>query len=161
MKQQGPSKYDMLVQKLAVSLSDVVVLRSLAQGYHWNVKGSDFSERHKFFAKIYEDIDSSIDPLAENILKQGHDSPYMLQDFVSLTNIEPQMRMSGWDRPMLGSLVEANAVTIEGLKDVFDLANECREQGLADFIGGRIDMHQKWQWQLKATLVDKEELEGY
>lgn len=151
----------MLVQKLAVSLSDVVVLRSLAQGYHWNVKGSDFSERHKFFAKIYEDIDSSIDPLAENILKQGHDSPYMLQDFVSLTNIEPQMRMSGWDRPMLGSLVEANAVTIEGLKDVFDLANECREQGLADFIGGRIDMHQKWQWQLKATLVDKEELEGY
>lgn len=161
MNQQGPNKYEALIQKLAVSLSDVVVLRSLAQGYHWNVKGSDFSERHDFFAEIYEDLDSSVDSLAENILKQGHDAPYMLQDFVSLTNIEPQLRMTGWDRPMLGSLVEANEVTIEGLKDVFDLANDCREQGLADFIGGRIDMHQKWQWQLKATLVDKEELEDY
>lgn len=161
MKQQGPNKYDTLIQKLAVSLADVIVMRSLAQGYHWNVKGSDFSERHDFFAEIYEDLDSSIDPLAENILKLGNDAPYMLQDFVELSNIEPQMRMSGWDRPMLGSLVEVNSVVIEGLKDVFDLADECREQGLADFIGGRIDMHQKWQWQLKATLVDKEELEGY
>jgi starvation-inducible DNA-binding protein len=161
MKEQGPSKYDMLVQKLAASLSDVIVMRALAQGYHWNVKGSNFSERHEFFAEIYEDLDSSVDPLAENILKQGHDAPYMLQDFVSLTNIDPQIRMTGWDRPMLGSLVEVNAVTIAGLKDLFDIANECREQGLADFIGGRIDMHQKWQWQLKAILVDKEELEDY
>lgn len=151
----------MLVQKLAASLSDVIVMRALAQGYHWNVKGSNFSERHEFFAEIYEDLDSSVDPLAENILKQGHDAPYMLQDFVSLTNIDPQIRMTGWDRPMLGSLVEVNAVTIAGLKDLFDIANECREQGLADFIGGRIDMHQKWQWQLKAILVDKEELEDY
>lgn len=157
---QGPDPKTLLASKLATLLADLTILRSLAQGYHWNVKGSNFPQYHEFFATIYDDISSSIDPIAENIRKLGYDSPYLLQDFIELSTIADQQRQIGWERPMLGSLLEANAIVIGELKAAFDFADESREQGVADFLSGRIDMHMKWDWQLKATLVDSEELEG-
>lgn len=146
-----------LAQKLALTLSDVVIFRSLAQGYHWNVKGSDFTENHAFFAAIYGDVDGSVDPLAENILKLGFDAPYLLQDFLSLGYLAEQGRIGGSARSMLESLAETNAVIIEHYMDAFDCADSCRQQGIADFLAGRIDAHQKWQWQLAATLAGDDE----
>lgn len=146
-----------LAQKLALTLSDVVILRSLAQGYHWNVKGPDFYEYHAFFAAIYDDVDDSVDPLAENIRKLGFDAPYLLQDFLSLGYLAEQGRIGGNSRAMLESLAQANAVVVEHYMDAFDCAEECRQQGVADFLAGRIDLHQKWQWQLAATLAGEDD----
>jgi DNA-binding ferritin-like protein len=53
---------------------------------------------------------------------------------------------------MVESLVQINEGLIEELKALFRLANELDEQGIANFTADRIDAHQKWQWQLKATL---------
>jgi DNA-binding ferritin-like protein len=33
----------------------------------------------------------------------------------------------------------------------FNTANESNQQGIANFIAERIDMHQKWNWFLKAS----------
>lgn len=157
---QGPNPKTVLASQLATLLADLTILRSLAQGYHWNIKGPNFPQYHDFFAAIYDDVSGSIDPMAENIRKLGHDSPYLLQDFLGLSNIADQQRQVGWERPMLGSLLEANAVVADELKIALKAAEQCNEQGIVDFLGGRIDMHMKWDWQLKATLVDSEELEG-
>lgn len=142
-----------LAKKLAEVLGDVVVLRSLVQGYHWNVKGIEFSQLHDFFATIYEDLDGSVDPLAENIRKINYDAPYFLTDFIELSSVPPQERITGDSMRMLGSLLESNEVVIGCLKEAFRAANECGEDGIADFLAGRIDMHQKWQWQLRAHLA--------
>jgi DNA-binding ferritin-like protein len=40
---------------------------------------------------------------------------------------------------------------LNDLKKAFDIANQANEQGIANFIAERIDMHAKWDWQLKAT----------
>jgi starvation-inducible DNA-binding protein len=140
-----------LGEKLAHLLSDVVSLGFLAQGYHWNVKGMNFSQFHKFFAKIYEDIDSAIDPLAENIRKLGFDAPYLLEDFQGMTCIR-QERLGGDPLAMLSSLAETNSIVSNCYVGAFTLAESCNEQGIADFLAGRIDMHAKWQWQLEASL---------
>jgi len=52
---------------------------------------------------------------------------------------------------MAKDLLEANGEVIEKLKTVFHTANDADEQGIANFIAERIDMHQKWSWQLKAS----------
>ena len=39
------------------------------------------------------------------------------------------------------------------LKNAFDVANQENEQGIANFIAERIDKHQKWNWQLKSSLM--------
>jgi hypothetical protein len=42
---------------------------------------------------------------------------------------------------------------IEELKSAFSLMDAANEQGVADFIAGRIDAHQKWSWQLASSLT--------
>ena len=140
-----------LGEKLAHLLSDVVALGFLTQGYHWNVKGMNFAQFHDFFAEIYEDVTSAIDPLAENIRKLGFDAPYLLEDFQGMTCIH-QERLGGDPLAMLGSLAEVNSIVSNCYVGAFALADSCNEQGIADFLAGRIDMHAKWQWQLEASL---------
>ncbi len=140
-----------LAEKLSHLLADVVTASHIAQGYHWNVKGINFPQLHEFFSDIYEDIDGSIDPLAENIRKIGYDSPYLIVDFLELSCLE-ERRVTGSAEDMLASLARVNARIIECLNGAFGVAEECYEQGIMDFLAGRIDMHQKWQWQIESTL---------
>jgi DNA-binding ferritin-like protein len=54
---------------------------------------------------------------------------------------------------MLASLYEANNNIIADLEKAFNYAsNNANEQGVADLIASRIDMHQKWEWQLRSTI---------
>ena len=142
---------DDLAKSLMCLLSDTVIFKFLAHGYHWNVRGAEFTQFHDFFAEIYEDADGAIDPLAENLRKLGYDAPFLLEDFLSLTCI--QTRPVGYDPiAMSASLYEANGSIIEYYKTAFDQADACREQGIANFLAERIDMHQKWHWQLGTTI---------
>jgi len=52
---------------------------------------------------------------------------------------------------MAKALLTANESVIKTLNDVFKKATKADQQGIADFISGRIDMHQKWAWQLRAS----------
>jgi starvation-inducible DNA-binding protein len=143
-----------LAESLAKLLSDVKVFSATAQGYHWNVKGPNFSEYHKFFGKIYEDAESSVDPLAENILKLGFDSPYFLEDFLDLSDLSGQERIiDGNAMAMVQSLYLLNKMVIGCTIRAFEIANMSPEtQSIADFLAGRLDAHQKWNWQLGAIL---------
>ena len=142
-----------LAQHLAKALSSSVVFKFLAQGYHWNVKGKDFYSLHELFGDVYEDIDGAIDPLAELIRKLGFDAPYFLSDFLEMSCVEGGRRLSNNADEMLVSLHTENNKLIDDIKKAFNYAsNNANEQGVADFLAGRIDMHQKWEWQLRSTI---------
>lgn len=143
--------HEKLAEKLAVCLADTVTYKFIAQGYHWNVKGPEFSQFHDFFGTLYEDADSAIDPLAENIRRLGYDSPFTLEDFISLTCLSVQPT-SGDPMEMAANLYEINCHLKECLTDAFDCANSCNEQGVANFLAERIDMHSKWVWQVGTTI---------
>ena len=140
-----------LVHKLSCLLADVVAYKFTAHGFHWNVRGAEFTQFHEFFQELYEDADSAIDPIAENIRKLGYDSPFTLQDFLSLSCIE--VRPTGGD-PIAMSLVlhGINQILRDSLLEAFNIANAMNQQGIANFLAERIDMHDKWLWQL-GTIV--------
>jgi starvation-inducible DNA-binding protein len=140
-----------LVHKLSCLLADTTAYKFTAQGFHWNVRGIEFSQYHKFFQKLYEDADSAVDPLAEHIRKLGYDAPFTLQDFVSLSCIE--VRPTGGD-PVAMSLVlhGINQTLRDSLLEAFEIANALNQQGVINFLAERIDMHDKWLWQL-GTIV--------
>lgn len=140
----------MLAEELSRLLGNVVDLYFRAHGYHWNVEGEDFHQYHALFSDIYEDVYSSIDPLAENIRKLGEYAPFKLSTFVELSSLEDS-RVAPTTGAMAADLLLANQHVLELLKGVFHVANDADEQGIANFIAERIDMHQKWAWQLKAS----------
>jgi len=146
-----------VVESIAECLGNTVVMYFKAHGHHWNVEGQDFREFHDFFADIYEDVYGSIDDMAEEIRKLGAPAPYRLFDFDNLSSIEDAE--VGTDcQAMVQDLLASNEVLIASLDKLFAIATNENEQGLADFVAGRITMHKKWRWQLKASLKSGEHI---
>lgn len=139
-----------LIDALNDALSNATVLYFSAHRAHWNVEGPDFHEYHSLFNEIYDDIYGSIDPLAENIRKiGGYPDP--------LSNLEDEAEFSDDSattdaKALAANLYMKNESYLEMLKDIFNIASDDNEQGIANFIADRIDMHQKWSWQLKSSL---------
>lgn len=139
-----------LIKSLKVLVSDVVTFYFMAHGYHWNVEGQDFSQYHSLFSEIYEDAYSSIDPIAENIRKLDDYAPFSLQKFLDLRTLEFKDVQPN-PKAMAKSLLTANEALLKSLKKAFDEAQKQNEQGIMNFLADRIDNHNKWSWQLRAS----------
>jgi len=141
-----------LCQLLAEQLSDVVAFKFIAHGYHWNVKGSQFTEYHSLFGMIYEDANEAIDPLAENILKLGYDAPFRLSDFQQLRELDEPALTPDTPAAMAASLLDLNDDIIDGYNEAYAQSQVENQQGVANFLAERIDAHQKWSWQLRSSI---------
>ena len=137
---------------LRVLLSDVVSFYLRAHGFHWNVEGPDFSEYHALFEAIYSDVYESIDPIAENIRKLGEYAPFTLAAFASARTLDDSPLAKPDAVTLASDLFDANDQVLDTLRQTFHAANDNDEQGVANFIAERIDMHQKWAWQLRSSI---------
>ncbi len=140
-----------LPMALQVVLANAVSMYLSASGAHWDVTGPDFAEYHDLFGDIYEDVQGSIDPLAENILKLGGRAPTAIEQYAQMARV-PSISDTGEPRGFAAQLAVVNDVMIGNLQDAFAVADASNEQGVANFLAERIDMHQKWRWQLRASL---------
>ena len=147
-----PTKQDLAI-RLADLLGDVVTFKFLAHGFHWNVRGINFAQYHEFFGDIYQDADSSIDPIAENIRKLNYDAPFTLPSFMESAD-EAVPTDSTDPLEMSRSLYIANEDVRESIVMTLALADELEEQGIVNFLAERQDQHSKWQWQLRAIVGD-------
>ena len=141
-----------LVKQLQILLADVSVFYHTVHEFHWNVEGKDFYEYHKLFDEIVSDTYESIDPIAENIRKLGSKTKYKMSDLLSIANIKESKGISDTTEALTKELFVLNSTVIETLKKTFNVANKENEQGVANFIAERIDMHQKWAWFLKSSI---------
>jgi DNA-binding ferritin-like protein len=58
---------------------------------------------------------------------------------------------------MVAELYQDNQRMVELLKEAFTCANDCNEQGIANFLAERIDAHGKHGWFLRSILkTDRE-----
>jgi len=140
-----------LADALRNLLSDVVAFYLEAHGAHWNVVGDDFTQYHDLFGEIYSDVYESIDPLAENIRKLGAAAPFDLRDIASDPSVGSA---SGAVNPedLCEELYASNSVILLKILSCFNMATSFSEQGIANFLAERQDMHKKWAWQLSASL---------
>jgi len=129
---------------LAAILEASFALYARAHEAHWNVSGSDFAEYHALFGEIYEDVLGSVDPLAESIRKLGSLAPALVVEARDATSVEPAV--------LAQALLDDNEALIGAIRAAFDIATAAGQQGIANFLAERQDMHQKWSWQLRASL---------
>jgi starvation-inducible DNA-binding protein len=146
----------MLADDLKTLLATQYAFVIKAQFFHWNVEGSDFSQLHKFFGKIYEEVNEAIDATAEYIRILEEYTPGSFERFQELSLITGQIKVPR-ARLMLQELLADNQVVIDLLNQCFSSAEQENQQGIADFIAGRIDAQGKHGWMLKAFLKDNRE----
>ena len=122
----------------------------VAHGYHWNVEGPDFSQYHDLFGTIYEDVYSSIDPIAEDLRKLDEYAPFTLSKFIELRTVE-SVEVAPNPKAMAKALLKVNEGVLVTIGKAFASATKANEQGIANFLSERENMHKKWHWQLTAS----------
>lgn len=139
---------DTLKTLLATSYAFVIK----TQNFHWNCEGPDFPQYHEFLGNLYEEVyDNAIDQTAELIRQIGSYTPGSITRFAELSQIPDQTKIPRAEL-MIAELEQDNAKILAMWKEAFHIAEEADEQGIADFIAGRIDAHGKHGWMLRSIL---------
>lgn len=145
---------DELIASTRVLLANTFVMYFKAHTFHWNIEGMHFSQYHDFFGNIYEDVYGAIDPTAEEMRALDAYAPISLMELYNDKTIQEETTRLVFIRDMLSSLQTANEKVIESLNKVFDIATREKKQGIADFVAGRIDVHNKHAWMIRSSLKE-------
>ncbi len=140
-----------LVYELRKVLANTFVMYYKAHVAHWNVEGMSFDSLHKFFGELYGDLHGAVDPIAEHLRGLGVYAPVSLSGLMSECEVPEDTGVL--DAPdMIVGLVAANDLVRASLYRAHIEADEAKEYGVVNYLEARIDMHDKWAWQLRSHL---------
>jgi len=140
-----------LTTAIKVLLANATVMYYKAHQFHWNIEGTEFTQYHEFFGDIYTDVYNSIDPIAEFLRKLDDYAPVSLDELFKYKTLQEETTRVVLLADILQKLIAANEEVLVSLNKVFALASASNKQGIADFVAGRIDAHDKHNWFLKAS----------
>ena len=141
----------MLSDNLKVLLASTNALAIKAQNFHWNVEGPDFPQYHKFFNKLYEDVSATIDPIAEYIRVLDSYTPGSLKRYAELSIIEDQVMIPRAEL-MFAELLHDIQRMGEVVEQLFEVATNERQQGIANFMAELQDLYGKKAWMIRSVL---------
>lgn len=140
-----------LIELMKKVLADTFTLYLKAHNFHWNVEGPNFSEYHLFFSGLYEELYGAVDPIAEHIRALQAYAPGSLKRFSELTQIEDELNIPS-PLEMMQKLHHDNQIVLDTLNMTIKFANNLEKQGLVNFLGGRIEIHEKHAWMLRSFI---------
>lgn len=77
-----------LEQSLNELLADLNVFYRKLQNYHWNAQGKDFFRTHEKLEELYNEVNESIDEIAEHILILKGQPLGTLKDYLATSTIQ-------------------------------------------------------------------------
>ena len=139
-----------LIEAMTVFLANNFSLYYLTSAFHWNVEGEDFYELHLLFEKIYGDVYDQVDIIAEKIRQLRAYPPTCPIKLLELSSIGLDTRPA-CSHDMVKILEKANVDIQTIIMNAFNAAQACNDQGNMNYLAGRLEMHKKWAWMLRAT----------
>jgi starvation-inducible DNA-binding protein len=133
------------------AFADTFLFYLQAHYYHWNVEGRYFSQDHKLFQKIYEDVQEAIDKFAEELRSMGTYAPGIFDRLKELSTIHQSDEIPTAEK-MYSNLIDSNEKVLKSLDAAFDILEANHLHGFSNFIADRMDAHSKHGWMLKSTL---------
>lgn len=140
----------MLTDLLKKSLADTFAFYLKTQFYHWNVEGNDFYQYHELFGDIYEEVQGSVDMLAEQIRTLDEYAPGSLSRFKELTSITEDTIIPD-STTMAKNLLVENSKVIISLTAAYKQAEQDGKLGVSNFLQDRLTAHRKHEWFLRAS----------
>jgi starvation-inducible DNA-binding protein len=141
-----------VVTMLNKRLADTFVLYTKTLNYHWNITGPEFIQLHELLHEQYEELEESIDEIAERVRKMGGFALGTLDEFKQNSAIEEQPgRIPEWTE-MLQRLVDDHETVIRQLREDTDTTEELGDMFTNDFLIGLAQGHETMAWKLRAHL---------
>ncbi len=141
----------MLTDKLKKVHADAFTFYLKAHFYHWNVEGPNFPQYHDFLQNLYQEVFASIDTLAELIRTLDSYAPGTLTRLKELTTIEETDDVPD-AKTMMTRLLQENNILRASLLSAYKIADTLGEVGIANFLQGRIQAHEKHSWMLRSIV---------
>ncbi len=139
-----------LGNSMKVVLADTFGMFLKTWNFHWNVEGPNFAEYHKLFGDIYEELFGAVDAVAEQIRSLDEYSPGSYARFKELTTVEDEVKIPT-ATVMIEKLLATNDQVIDSLNKAMEQAKIANNEGIVNFLGGRLEVHGKHGWFLRAT----------
>jgi len=141
---------DELAAALKIALANTFVMYFRAHSYHWNVEGPNFNDYHGYFGGLYDEVYGAVDPIAEHIRAIDKYAPISIADLYDAKTISEDGTLITSTQQMFANLVSSNNEVIASLNKAQELAVYAKQQGLANFLQDRLDVHAKHGWQLRS-----------
>ncbi len=136
---------------LSKLLADSYAVYLKTHGYHWNVRGPNFSQLHALFMAQYTEMWTAIDEVAERIRALGELAPQGYGAFGNLSSIKDGDPTKGANG-MLKDLIASHEALISTLYGILPAAQEAGDEVTAGLITDRLTAHEKHVWMLKSSL---------
>ncbi len=148
-----PEHLKAVATSLGKILSDEFLLSLKTRRAHWNVEGADFHSKHLFFEGQYNQLDETIDSLAERIRALGHFPPATMKEFLQQTHLTEQSREKNNSEGHIRELLSDHESIIMHIRGNIDgYVTALRDAGSSDYITSLLEMHEKMAWMLRASL---------
>ena len=153
MTNTGPTAKDRkaVAEGLAKLLADTYAVYLKTHGYHWNVRGPNFSQLHTLFMAQYTEMWTAIDEVAERIRALGELAPQGYGAFGNLSSIKDGDPSKNAEE-MLNDLIASQETLIGTLYAILPAAQEAGDEVSASLISDRLTAHEKHLWMLRASL---------
>lgn len=119
--------------------------------YHWNVEGAHFKPLHEMFQEQYEDLAGAIDDVAERIRMLGEKVPATFKKFDKESKIKDGNEKLKAEK-MVAELAKEHEAMSKMALALVKVAQKVGDEGTADMMIQRSQVHDKAAWMLKMHL---------
>lgn len=130
-------------------LADSYTLYLQTHNFHWNVTGPQFRDLHLMFEEHYIELAEAVDDIAERIRTLGFVAPGTYKEFARLSAVK---EVDGVPEAgeMVDILTQGHEQVVRTCRDVIKMSDEVHDEGTSDLLTGRMSLHEKTAWMLRA-----------
>lgn len=137
-----------VIKQLQQIQADAHALYIKVHNFHWNVKGMDFFPVHHHTEKIYEDMSTLYDDVAERIIILG-DKPYLtIDELAKATKIKTEKGDSFKSKEIVEKIISEYQYLLTAFRDLSAAAAKKDDKGTEDFANEKIAKLEKDLWML-------------
>lgn len=140
-----------IAEGLSALLADTYTLYLKTHNFHWNVTGPMFQTLHVLFEVHYRELWAAVDEIAERIRTLGFAAPGSYREFSERTSIEEADGVPTAEE-MVRQLVAGHESVIRTARGLLPLTEKANDETTVDLIVGRLGVHEKTAWMLRALL---------
>jgi starvation-inducible DNA-binding protein len=141
----------MLVENLKTLLASTETFSLKSRNFHWNIEGSNFPQYHEFYDTLYTDSYATVDIIAEYIRVLNSYAPASLTRYAELTIIQDQTKIPRAELMFAESFEDCQKM-IQLVVEIFDVATQERQQGIANYMAELQDFYGKKLWMIRSIL---------
>lgn len=120
------------------------------RAFHWQIKGENFFELHRFFEELYTEAAVTIDEIAERILSLRFLPITTLEGYLEEAEIKSETTLGCTDGMMISRIISDHKILIEKMRAALEMAGEAGDSGTEDLISATLRNIEKKSWMLDA-----------